>query len=140
MCCLKKTNKQCKSSFVSLLLVSASAHSCVLTGCYLICFSEPVRQQSAELSFTETKMSEQHFRCMTEPELSRFRSLSFKRLQLLTKFSATGNLLGSFLFLPASPAPRLALSSVFKVNFFLPCFLFYADYFLCLKALLLQLN
>lgn len=56
-------------------------------------------------------MSEQHFRCVTEPELSRFHSLSFKRLQLLTKFSATGNCLvpSSFSLPPSLPASRSAV-------------------------------
>lgn len=72
------------------LFLPPSAVSGILSGCYLYCF-EPVRQQNAKPSFAETKMSGQHFRRVTEPELSRFHSLSFKRLQLLTKFSATGN-------------------------------------------------
>lgn len=72
------------------LLLPPSIVSGVLSGCHLYRF-EPVRQQNAEPSFAETKMSEQHFRRVAEPELSRFHSLSFKRLQLLTKFSATGN-------------------------------------------------
>ncbi len=73
-----------------LLFLPPSVVSGMLSRCCLHCF-EPVRQQNAKPSFAETKMSEQHFRRVTEPELSRFHSLSFKRLQLLTKFSATGN-------------------------------------------------
>lgn len=74
------------------LFLPPSIVSGILSGCYLYCL-EPVRQQNAKPSFAETKMSEQRFSRVTEPELSRFLSLRFKRLQLLTKFSATGNCL-----------------------------------------------
>ncbi len=73
-----------------LLFLPPSIVSGILSGCHLHCL-EAARQQNAKPSFAETKMSEQHFRCVTEPQLSRFQSLGFKRLQLLTKFSATGN-------------------------------------------------
>lgn len=108
------------------------ARSCILRGCVLNCF-QPARQQSAKLSFTETKMSEQHFRPATEPERSRFPSLSFKRLQVLTKFSATGSC-----SVPSS-LPRLSLSGMFKISF--PCHASYSMQTIsCLKALLLQLT
>lgn len=83
------------------LFLPLSVVSGILSGCYSHCF-EPVRQQNAKPSFAETKMSEQQFRRVTEPELSRFHLLSFKRLQLLTKVFSNRKLLGSFLFLPPS--------------------------------------
>lgn len=67
------------------LFLPPSTVSGIQSRCYLYCF-EPLRQQNAKPSFAETKMSEQHFRRVTEPELSRLHSLSFKQLQLLTKF------------------------------------------------------
>ena len=94
------------------LYLPPSVVSGTLSGCYLYCF-EPARQQNAKPSFAETKMSEQRFRRVTEPELSRFHSLSFKRLQLLTKFSATGNadfgsVPSSFFLHLSLPVPRSA--------------------------------
>lgn len=99
------------------LFLPPSAAGGMLSGCYSRCLrgGGPVRQQNAKPSFAETKMSEQHFRRVTEPELSRSHSLSFKRLQLLTTFSATGNcsVPSSFSLLPVSRSAvclRLALS------------------------------
>lgn len=93
------------------LFLPPSVVSGILSGCYSYCF-EPVRQQNAKPSFAETKMSEQHFRRVAEPELSRFHSLSFKRLQLLTKFSATGNS-----SVPSSFSLPVSRSAGFKLTF-----------------------
>lgn len=107
-----------------LLFLPPSIVSGILSRCYLHCF-EPLRQQNAKPSFAETKMSEQHFRRVTEPELSRFHSLSFKRLHLLTKFSATGN--ADFCSVPSSFSLPLSLplSSMFKISF--PCNVSYSE-------------
>lgn len=107
-----------------------SAVSGIQSRCYLYCF-EPLKLQNAKPSFAETKMSKQHFRHVTEPELSGFLSLSFKQLQLLTKFSATGNahfcsVPSSFSLppsLPASPS-AVCLRLAFLVMLHILCRLF----------------
>ena len=112
ICISRRPNRQYRFRLVPLLLVPASLRSRWHTKWMLLALfwggGRPVRQQNAKPSFAETKMSEQHFRRVTEPELSRSHSLSFKRLQLLTKFSATGNcsVPSSFSLLPVSLAQQ----------------------------------
>lgn len=118
ICISRRPNRQYRFSLVPMLLVPASLRSRWHAKWILLALfagGGPVRQQNAKPSFAETKMSEQHFRRVTEPELSRSHSLSFKRLQLLTTFSATGNcsVPSSFSLLPVSRSAvclRLALS------------------------------